>query len=69
MSNEIEEYNKAKLAEAFVKTINGTCTQADALEVLINGIIDLTVKDKTERESTKMAVSQAKEMAEKMNKL
>ena len=69
MNNKIEEYNKAKLAEAFLKTLNGTCTQADALEVLINGIIDLTVKDKQERENAKMEVSQAKEMAEKMYKL
>lgn len=69
MSNQIEEYNKAKLVESFVKFINGTYTQVDSVENLINGMIDLTVKNKQERENVKMAVSQAKEIAEKMNKL
>ena len=68
MSKEIEEYNKIKLAESLAKALNGTYTQADALENFINGIIDLTVRNKEEREYAKMMISQAKEIAEKTNK-
>ena len=63
-----KEQDEAKLIEYFVKVLDGTATQADYLEILIHKIIDITVKDSTERQIAKMKVSKAKEIAEKMNK-
>lgn len=56
-----------KLAEYCIKLLNGTCTQADSLEILFHGIIDLRINDEIEREKAKVIVSQAKACAEKLN--
>lgn len=63
-----KEQDEAKLIEYFGKVLNGKDTRADYLEILICKIIDVTVKDSTERQIAKMKVSKAKEIAEKMNK-
>ena len=63
-----KEKDEAKLVEYFGKIFNGEDTRADYLEILIHKIIDMTVKDSTERQIAKMKVSKAKEIAEKMTK-
>jgi hypothetical protein len=68
MNNEkLEKYNQTKLVEAFGKIISGTYTRADELEALLNGMVDLTVKNKSEREYIQASISAAKEIAEKKN--
>lgn len=68
MSKEIEEYNKYKKIETWSKIYNGRYTSNDLLELIINERIDTTIRNREERENTKMMVSQLREIAEKLNR-
>ena len=68
MSNMAKEYNEMKIAESFSKILDGTYTQLDYIENVINLVFDYTIQNEAERENAKMMVSKAKEIAEKMNK-
>lgn len=68
MNNKIKKYNQEKIAESLLKIQNRQYTNLDAVTDLINGIIDLSVKDEEERESTKATISASKDIAENIIK-
>lgn len=64
--NNYEEYNKAKLAEAYAKLFSNNFDRTDLLEAFMNFTIDNTVKNKEQREIAKANISSAKELLKKI---